>query len=402
MITTSFIQKTFISLAFAALLGSGAAAQTKSKLPSCCKPAPAKSRGARTGQGSQGDAIGESITSIPDATLIDQDGHRVHLRDLVRGKVVAMNFIFTTCTTICPPMGANFAKLSSILGDEAGRDVILLSVSIDPTTDTPERLKAWSEKFNAGPGWTLLTGEKREVDDLLKTLKVFSPVKETHSPIVLIGKEGEGKWIRTNGLAAPGKLAELIRGRLAANPSRAAIPAMRTSSSATAADENPDLNYFTDVKLIDQHGDELRLYSDLLKGKTVVVNPFFEQCTGSCPVMNAMMERLQAHLGEKLGKDVVLMSITVDPANDTPGTLKDYAARFHARNGWYFLSGKRENVETALRKLGEFVDVRENHSTIVLIGNVSTRLWKKVNGLASSDEIIKVLDGVIDDAGGTK
>jgi protein SCO1/2 len=118
--------------------------------------------------------------------------------------------------------------------------------------------------------------------------------------------------------------------------------------------------------------------------------------------MNTMMEQLQNHLGDRLGKDVVLLSITVDPANDTPGMLKDYADRFHAKRGWYFLSGDRENVDIALHKLGQYTEVRENHSTIVLIGNVSTRLWKKVNGLAPAGDIIKVLDGVMADTGGAK
>jgi cytochrome oxidase Cu insertion factor (SCO1/SenC/PrrC family) len=400
-----------IAIAAAVLAGPAALAQGSSKKPSCCAPAAAKSRASSSKSakiaGAPSDAPTDSPTVIPDAVLLDQNGNQVHLRELVRGKVVAMNFVFTTCTTICPPMGANFAKLNTLVG--SGGDVMLVSISIDPTTDTPVRLKAWSEKFNAGPGWTLLTGGKREVDNLLKTLKVYAPVKENHAPIVLIGREGESNWVRANGLTAPEKLAEIIRGRLAAAAPGSAAPAAATPAvhasavdNASAVDDSPELKYFTDVKLSDQFGEEHRLYSDLLKGKIVVINPFFEQCTGSCPVMNTTMEQLQAHLGERLGRDVVILSITVDPVNDTPSTLKDYAARFHAKRGWYFLSGKRENVELALRKLGQYVETRESHSTVVLIGNVSTRLWKKVNGLAPAANIIEELDGVIADTGGSK
>lgn len=95
----------------------------------------------------------EDLRQIPDVTLVDQEGEEVHFySDLVADKVVAMNFIFTTCTTVCPPMGAIFGKLQQDLGERAGRDVHLISVTVDPVTDTPDRLKAWSERFGARPG----------------------------------------------------------------------------------------------------------------------------------------------------------------------------------------------------------------------------------------------------------
>ena len=122
--------------------------------------------------------------SVPDVSLVDQDGKAVHFySDLVKDRVVAMNFVFTTCTTICPPMGATFAKLQKLL---AGKDVQLISVSIDPATDTPERLKAWAGKFGAGPGWTLVTGDRNEVTRLLKALGVYTAAVGDHSPLVLL------------------------------------------------------------------------------------------------------------------------------------------------------------------------------------------------------------------------
>ena len=81
----------------------------------------------------------------------------------------------------------------------------------------------------------------------------------------------------------------------------------------------------------------------------------FTTCTGACPVMSGTMAKIQDHLGDRVGKDVRLISISVDPVNDTPAKLKEYAARFHARPGWYFLTGSKENVEAALRKLGQWV-----------------------------------------------
>lgn len=150
---------------------------------------------------------------IPDVPVVDQDGNDLRFySDLVKGKVVAINFVFTTCTTICPPMGANFAKLQKILGERAGQDVHLISVSVDPSTDTPERMKAWGQKFGAGPGWTLVTGDRSEITRLLKALGVYTADINDHSPLVLVGNDAKGEWTRAYGLAAPAKVAELIDG----------------------------------------------------------------------------------------------------------------------------------------------------------------------------------------------
>lgn len=154
--------------------------------------------------------------SVPDANLVDQDGRPVRFyTDLVKGQVVAMNFVFTSCGTICPPMGANFAKLQKLLGGHPdGPRVRLISVSIDPATDTPERLKAWAGKFGAGPGWTLVTGDRDEVARLLKALGVYTGNAASHTPVVLVGNDASHQWTRAYGLAPPDKLADLI-GRVA-------------------------------------------------------------------------------------------------------------------------------------------------------------------------------------------
>lgn len=154
---------------------------------------------------------------LPDVNLVNEDGRKVRFRsEIIAGKTVAINFIFTTCSTICPPMGANFAALQKLLSDKAGKDVQLISISIDPLTDTPDRLRAWRQRFNGGPGWTLLTGAKQDVDTLLTALDVFTASKTQHSPVVLVGSERDG-WQRAFGLASPAKLAELLNGAAAAD-----------------------------------------------------------------------------------------------------------------------------------------------------------------------------------------
>jgi protein SCO1/2 len=171
--------------------------------------------------------------------------------------------------------------------------------------------------------------------------------------------------------------------------------------AAAPAEESPAQKYFTDVVLINQNGEKMRFYSDLLQGKVVIINSFFGTCQGSCLPMNRNIEKVQLALGDRVGKDVRIISISVDATVDTPAVLKEYAKRLHAGPGWYFLSGNKENVDFALRKLGQFVTDKQDHLNIIIIGNERTGLWKKAFGLAQSDELVKVVQSVLDDQGPT-
>ncbi|HEU4836278.1 MAG TPA: SCO family protein [Pyrinomonadaceae bacterium] len=154
--------------------------------------------------------------NIPDTELLDQNGRKIHFyTDLVKGHTVVINFIFTTCTTICPPLGATFARVQKEMGDKVGRDVRFISISVDPATDTPERLKAWGAKFHAGDGWTFVTGNKPQVDELLRALGASSARREDHSPTVLIGNDAHGTWTRTYGLANTSQLVQIINDMIA-------------------------------------------------------------------------------------------------------------------------------------------------------------------------------------------
>ena len=146
--------------------------------------------------------------NIPDVEVLDQDGNTRHFySDLVKGKTVAINFIFTNCTTICPPLGATFARLQREL---TGKDVHFISVSVDPLTDTPERLKAWGAKFKAGAGWTFVTGNKPEIDELLRALGATAARREDHTPSVIIGNDAKDVWTRSYGLATTTQMVTLI------------------------------------------------------------------------------------------------------------------------------------------------------------------------------------------------
>lgn len=148
---------------------------------------------------------------IPDVQVLDQDGNQLHFySDLIKGKTVAINFIFTNCTTICPPLGATFARVQKQMGDKVGRDVHFISISVDPLTDTPERLKAWGAKFKAGNGWTFVTGTKEEMDKLLNALGASVARREDHTPAVIVGNDLKDVWSRTYGLANTSQMVGLI------------------------------------------------------------------------------------------------------------------------------------------------------------------------------------------------
>lgn len=148
-----------------------------------------------------------AITAIPDVKVITQDGKTVDFySDLIKGKVVAVNFVFTSCTTVCPPLGAIFGKLQEQQGNAQ-----LVSVSIDPEVDTPQRLKAWSRKFGARPGWTLVTGKKDDIVSILKAMNAYSPDFSNHQPMTIIGNDATGTWKRSYGFTTAAKLSVMLK-----------------------------------------------------------------------------------------------------------------------------------------------------------------------------------------------
>jgi protein SCO1/2 len=162
-------------------------------------------------------------------------------------------------------------------------------------------------------------------------------------------------------------------------------------------EQSPAQKYFTDVVLLNQNNEKMRLYSDLLKGKVVIINAFFATCQASCLPMSRNLAKLQEALGERLGREASIISISVDPTVDTPASLKEYAKKLQAKPGWYFLTGDKKNVDYALYKLGQYVENKDSHLNIFIIGNERTGLWKKAFGLARSDELVKLVESVLND-----
>jgi protein SCO1/2 len=361
----------------------------------CCKP------GDPAQPGLSAQDVGLARIVLDETRLTDQDGRPVDLaRDLVGNRVAAIQFIFTRCTTTCPILGSQFGQVRALLGDRMAKEFALISITVDPEYDRPEALKDWGRRYGAGPGWSLVTAPKPEMDQLLKRLGTSSADRQNHQSQVLVVDGASSRFLRTSGLASAAELVDVlhrVRSARSASQTVAGRSDANSSTDVPAAEIDAARRYFTNAPVVDQSGGSHRFYDDLLRGKTVVINVFFSQCNGSCVVMGNTLATLQERLGERLERDVRLISITVDPTHDTSAVLAAYAGRYNARKGWYFLSGSKIDVDALLKKLGQHVDTRENHSALLLVGNMQTGLWKKVFGLADAERVIEQIQKVIDD-----
>src|SRR5436309_9661494 len=152
---------------------------------------------------------------FPNVILTTQDGTKVHFYDdVLKGKSVVIDLIYTSCVDSCPLETARLAQVQKMLGDRVGKDIFFYSISIDPMHDTPRVLKAYKEKYHIGPGWTFLTGKKADIDLISKKLGLYSEPdpndRDGHTPSVLIGNEPTGQWMRNGATDNPKFLATLI------------------------------------------------------------------------------------------------------------------------------------------------------------------------------------------------
>ena len=152
---------------------------------------------------------------FPNVPLITQDGVTVHFYDdLLKGKKVAINLIYTSCKDECPLETARLVQVQQVLGSRVGKDVFFYSISIDPARDTPAVLKAYAEKFHVGPGWLFLTGKEDDIKLVAKKLGLSrrrdALTRDGHSASLMIGDEAGGQWMRNSAVDNPAFLATTI------------------------------------------------------------------------------------------------------------------------------------------------------------------------------------------------
>jgi protein SCO1/2 len=179
-------------------------------------PSIARAEEAKGGEAPKEISSGSVAVRLHDVPLLDQDGRKVRFPgDAIGDRVVVIDTFFTTCGLICPILGAIFADLQEQLGDRLDREVRLISISVDPLTDIPPRLKKYAEQWEARPGWLFLTGEKKAVDRVLEGIGMYSPNFSDHPSAFLVGDGREGKWTRFYGFASPEQLKSRVEELLA-------------------------------------------------------------------------------------------------------------------------------------------------------------------------------------------
>ena len=140
--------------------------------------------------------------TMPDVTLVNQDGKRVKFKSLFNSsKPVVVDFIYGTCTTICPVLSAGYVNLQRKLGPNSG-NVHLISISIDPENDTPKVMKEYLKRYRAQPGWDFFTGSRADIDKVMHAFDAYIPNKMYHYPLTLIRDPKDGKWVRVFGLTS--------------------------------------------------------------------------------------------------------------------------------------------------------------------------------------------------------
>jgi protein SCO1/2 len=175
----------------------------------------------------------------------------------------------------------------------------------------------------------------------------------------------------------------------------------RFSGATISPRERLRQSNFPNVTLTTHEGKKIRFYDDLLKDKVVTINFMYTHCKDLCPLSTANLAKVQKLLGDKVGREIFMYSLTLDPEHDTPQVLKKFADKFHVGPGWYFLTGKHDDLELLRRKLG-FVDPspevdrdRTNHIGTVEYGNEPLMLWGACPSMAHAEWIVKEISWVV-------
>ena len=186
----------------------------------------------------------------------------------------------------------------------------------------------------------------------------------------------------------------------ASHPGAPATDPAETPAPAAAVhpEEARARAYFTDLPVVTHDGQRLRFYSDVLKDRVVGITFFFVDCEGMCPLVNQKLAAVQQFLGDRFGKDLFLITISIDPEQDTPAALTEYRKQFDAQDGWLFLTGEKAHIDTITRRLGQ-VYPKETHSPLIILGNVNRAHWRKVQPNIPAQGIALQLQQLADGGG---
>lgn len=193
------------------------------------------------------------------------------------------------------------------------------------------------------------------------------------------------------GLFACLVIALSARPAVAQQPGFTTTPGPARAGVATGLERQREakaLAYFGNDVLTDQDGARHRFYSDLLRGRTVLIHVVFTRCPSACPLMTERLKRVRRELGPAFGANVQFLSISVDPRRDTPAALKAFAIRHGADEpGWRFLVAEEPILKRLLQRLGQWADDPQDHTTLLIAGNATAAHWTKLRPDAPPEQI---------------
>jgi len=168
-----------------------------------------------------------------------------------------------------------------------------------------------------------------------------------------------------------------------------------------AAEEERARNYFTDTEVIDQNGKKLRFYSDVLKGRVVLISFIFTNCEFACPMQAQKLKQARAMMVPSIKDEVWYVTLSVDPERDTPEAMKKFAERQGVdESRWIFLTGEKKNLDFLIKKLGQYTPDIESHTTLMLAGNTITRHWSRVMPMLPPDGIAQQMRSLVEETPG--
>ncbi len=169
-------------------------------------------------------------------------------------------------------------------------------------------------------------------------------------------------------------------------------------AEAAADEEQRARDYFTNLELINQDGETVRFFDDVLKDKVVLISFIFTNCEGACPLITFKMTQVRDGMEAYIGKPLHFVSLSIDPQRDTPAALKEFAQTHDAyHEGWTFLTGKPEIVKQITSRLGQYTDEVEAHSTLMLAGDVNAAHWMKIPPQDQAPTIVEKLRSLLED-----
>ncbi|MBW2451826.1 MAG: SCO family protein [Deltaproteobacteria bacterium] len=152
--------------------------------------------------------------------------------------------------------------------------------------------------------------------------------------------------------------------------------------------------YFSDLKLTNQQGEEVSFFSDVIEDRIVLINGFYTHCNSGCSMQMTILSKLQTMLmtnfENKLGKELFIVSITLDPERDNLEKIKSYADRYSKGPGWLFLTGNTENINWVNYRLGQYAKVVERHKNFYLLGNLRTGQWIRIQSNADAEQLMQL------------